>query len=152
MSLTNTTGQPGANTRLFKGNGSSPEALTFIANVTSLEVDPKTSFKKTTAHGATVGAGNPVPETQIPTTISYAVKATLEFISDNAQHAALLADEIAGTLDYFAISFPDTAKTAFAFTAYVGSVSLKAPATGTLTADVTLEVTGQLSVSTAFPS
>lgn len=148
--FSNPSGQSGQS-RLFVGNGASPEAWTFIANITNLELDEKISFKDTTAHQAAAPTG-PVPATQLPTVSKSSAKATVEWVSDAAQHVAIRAAMRAGTLNAYALSYPDASKTYDVFDAYVGGVPLKLPATGTATSDLTFEINGPIGGGTGFAS
>ena len=143
--IPNPSGQAAANTRLFKGNGASPEVYTFIANVTNNELDFSTAFKDTTAHGSQAGSTAVTWKTQVPTIQSASAKLTLEWAPDNVTLSGIMADSLAHTLDAFVISYPDPLGTYFSFLAYVGKFGIKAPIAGTLTADVPLEVTGPVS-------
>jgi predicted secreted protein len=127
-------------TFLKRGDGGAPENFTLIAEVGDIAgPSMKANTDDATSHSSFGGF-----QEQIPTTLAVGdIKFPVNFVPSNATHsysAGLIKDWYNKTLRNFQIVFPDS--TTWAFSAYVIGVDMKAPVKGTLTADITLSVTG----------
>lgn len=128
-------------TLLKIGDGASSESFTTIAEVTdiggpelALEISEVTSHSSTNGWKEKIGAL--LDGGQVSFSINY--------IPTNVTHnntAGLIKDMTARTLRNFTLTFPDT--TVWSFSALVVGFSPTEPIDNALTADVTLEISGQ---------
>jgi hypothetical protein len=131
-------------TLLKIGDGATPtENFTTIAELLDIDgVTLKANTEDATNHSSPGGF-----EEKIPTTLAAGpIKFGINFIPTGATHSystGLIKDFKNKTKRNFQLVFPDSGATTWNFAAYVTSVDIKAPVKGKLTADVTLDITGQ---------
>jgi len=130
-------------TLLKIGDGASTEVFTTIAEVTDIG-GPEIALEiaEVTSHSSTNGWKEKIGALLDAGQVSFSIN----YIPTNATHnntAGLIADMVARTLRNFQLIFPDSGTTTWSFSALVVGFSPTEPIDGALTADVTLEVSGQ---------
>jgi len=134
-------------TLLKIGDAATPEVFTTIAEVTDIGgITLSTATEDATNHSSAGGF-----EEKIPTTLAVGpVKFGINFVPTGPTHSystGLIKDWVNKTKRNFKLVFPDTGATTWSFAAYVTNVDIKAPVKGKLAADITLDVTGQPTLS-----
>lgn len=125
---------------LKRGNGSSPETFTPVAEVTDVN-GPNIKLD-------TVEVQNlqDTWKARKPTFLDAGdVKLTVNFVpADSTQgySSGVLSDMVAKTLRTWEISFPDSGPTIWKFSAFVTDFQIKGPLSGKLTAEITLTCSG----------
>ena len=125
------------------GDGASSEAFTTIAGVQDVDGPDLSGTDEydATHHSSTgkeyVQGLKDAGELSFP----------LVYDSDDTQQAALQAAGVADTLTNFQILLPDTGATLLAFAGRVKSFKFNAPVEGVLTANVTVRISGSITIS-----
>lgn len=125
------------------GDGATPEVFTTIAEVLDIEgISLATNMTDATNHSSPGGF-----EEKIGSTLKVGpIKFGINFVPTAVTHSytsGLIRDWYNKTLRNFRLVFPNVGATTWNFSAYVSLVDIKAPVQGKLTADITLDVTGQ---------
>lgn len=132
-------------TLLQKGNGAGPEVFTTIAEVT--EITPPALKRESidaTSHASPAAWHEKLKGLKDPGQVTFSIN----YLPANATHGigvgGLLGDfSNDTTISNWKLVFTDGSSTAWIFPAFVVSFAPKAPLNGRLTADVTLEISGQ---------
>lgn len=134
-------------TLLKKGDGGSPEVFTTIAEVLDIEgPDESLETEDVTSHDSTSGWVEKIGTLLDGGEVSFEVN----FVPTNATHdstTGLRADMINRTRRNFQMVLPDAGTTTYAFAALVTNVKPSEPVKGALRAEVTLEISGVVTLS-----
>lgn len=121
------------------GDGASPEVFTTIPEVKSFS-GPSGSASVIDVSDLSSTA----KEKRMGLKDEGQVSLTIQYIPQNAVHAAMRADRSNRTLRNFQIDFTDSPTTTWQFSAYVLSFATSGSVDGTVEANVTLEISGDV--------
>lgn len=134
-------GYPSLGTKLYRGDGQSPETFQEVKHCGDIEVPSgKRNFESSTTHTSAETGGF---EEYEPTTLdAEGMKCPINLHPADPVHLALLQDEATGTKRNFKIrlNFPTPLWVKFA--GYVVGLPLKAPVKGLYSGDLEIKVTG----------
>lgn len=130
-------------TLLKRGDGGSPEAFSTVAEVRDISGPNFSAQTVAVTHQESPGGF----AEKIATILDGGqVTFELGFLPASAGHKAILSDYTSRTKRNYRLQFPDGGSTYWPFAAIVTGFSPKEPVAGDLTADVTLEITGQVTL------
>lgn len=135
--------QIGLGAAINRGDAASPEVFTEIANVTSI-TSPSLALETKDV----TNLGTTTARTFIPGLVdSGEVTIEMNWDGSNAQITGLRTDLTSKVARNFTITFPDSPVTTAAFTAYVTSFGSPITTEDTITASVSMKVTGDVTWS-----
>lgn len=128
-----------------RGDGGSPENFTTVANAKDIDgPGMKQDFEDTTTHSS-AAAGNFKEWT--PTLMDGGnVKYDVLWDPNDVTHVGLQTDQTTQTKRNFQIVFPTSPVKTASFAAYVDDFSFKAPVKGMITRQLSLKVTGPVTI------
>jgi|GEM_PF-2337902 len=131
---------------LAVGDGLSPEGFTAIAGVRDTTLgDLGNDSAEVTAHDSATRFREFVPTLRKEVTVGFEL--TFDSADATQDESSGLLSDLVGTIKNYRLTYTDTGALVATFPAYIESFSIKNPVDGAVMADVTLKVSGAVTLA-----